>query len=283
MARVFGRLGPNREVRHSGGASRIAAIVRRCVVLAGIVTCAASTATADDLCGATIVANMELDHDLSCAGNGLIAGADGIKLDLNGHTITGSGSGVGISVLGRTGVTIVGGTVQNFEAGVLVRNSMAVVVRDNQLVSNGDGVDFQTGSVGNTVKENHFQDNRSRGVMLRIGTSANLIKENTFTGNRVGILLFGALGTTVKENTVSSSGLAGIRLNVIATGNLVVENTVASNPAGIDFIVTPTGSATGNTLRENTIALNTCGLKGPLVGNTLSENLFQGNVVDMCP
>ena len=81
----------------------------------------------DDLCGATILADLTLDHDLTCVGNGLIVGADGIKLKLNGHTITGSGtavgSGFGISVVGRTNVSIAGGTLTNFEAGVRVMNS----------------------------------------------------------------------------------------------------------------------------------------------------------------
>jgi parallel beta-helix repeat protein len=253
------------------------------VVAAGVILGAASAATADDLCGATILANLTLDHDLSCAGNGLVVGADGIKLDLNGHTITGSGIGFGISVIGRTGVSIVGGTVRNFVAGVRVMNSTAIVVKDNQFVANGEGVDLASGSVANTIKENHFQDNAMRGIMLRGGTSANLVKENTFSGNRVGVLLFGAVDSTVKENTVSSSVLAGIRLNVLATGNLIVENTTASNPAGIEFLVTPTGSASGNTLRENTIALNACGLKGPVAGNALTENVFQGNAADTCP
>lgn len=275
------RLDPNPEPRGRNQASRITVIVRRCMVVAGIGMAGVSALTADDLCGATIVANLKLDHDLTCAGDGLIVSADGIRLDLNGHAIGGSGSGAGIRVIGRTGVSIVGGTIQNFGTGVLVLNSTAVVIRDNQLVDNIDGVDFQAGSVGNTIKENHFQDNRVRGIMLRGGTSANIISENTFAGNRTGILVNGAIATAVKENLVSSSGLAGIRIGVTATGNLIMENTVVSNPAGIEFLVM-TGSATGNTLRENTIASNTCGLKGPVAGNTLIENLFLGNVVDSC-
>lgn len=277
------RLGSNRESRGRSGKSPITATVRACAVLTGIVLCGVSNATADDLCGATIVANLTLDHDLTCAGNGLTVGADGIRLDLNGHAIAGSGSGVGISVIGRTGVSIVGGRLQNFQTGVLVLNSTAIQVRDNQFADNVDGVDLQAGSVANTIKANHFQDNRTRGIMLRGGTSANVIKENTLSGNRVGILVNGPVGTTVKENTVSFSTLAGIRIGVTATDNLIVENTVVSNPAGIDFVVTSTESAIGNTLRENTIALNTCGLKGPVAGNTLTENVFQGNTVDSCP
>jgi parallel beta-helix repeat protein len=240
-------------------------------------------AAADDLCGATIVANLKLDQDLTCAGNGLIIGADGIKLNLDGHTITGSGSGVGISVSGRTNVSISGGVLKNFEAGVRITQSTDIVVKGNEFRENGDGIDMQPGSRGNTVKDNAFWDNRARGIMLRPFSSDNTVKENTFTGNRVGILLFGSTDSIVKENAVTGSSLAGIRVNVLATGNLVLENTVASNPAGIEFVVTPTGTAIGNTFVENTIAMNTCGLKGTYVGNTFRENLFEGNGADSCP
>src|SRR5437870_797904 len=111
------------------------------------------TAAADDLCGATIVANVKLDQDLTCAGNGLIVGADGIKLNLDGHTITGSGSGVGISVSGRTNVSISGGVVKNFEAGVRITQSTDIVGKGNEFRENGDGVDMQPDSRGNTVND----------------------------------------------------------------------------------------------------------------------------------
>ncbi len=233
-------------------------------------------------CGATIVANMKLGHDLTCPAGGLIIGADGVKLDLNGHTITGAGTGNGISVIGRRNVSIFGGTVRNFEAAVSVMNSTGILVKGNRLLENTEGVDCQTGCVENTIKENEFRGNRARGIMLRGGTRDNVVKENTFTGNRVGVLLFGAVDTTVKENIVSDSVLAGIRINVLATGNLVMENEARSNPAGIDFLVTPTGSARGNSVVENTLAVNTCGLKGPTSGNTLRENVFDGNGADSC-
>jgi parallel beta-helix repeat protein len=242
----------------------------------------ASVAPPDDLCGATILENLTLDQDVACTGSGLIAGSDGIRIDLNGHTIAGSGTGIGVNVTGRTRVSIVGGRVRNFATGVLILNSTDVVVHENELLEDGDGIDIQAGSVGNTVKDNHFEGNRARGIMVRSNTNANVIKDNTFTGDRVGILLFGSLGSTVKDNVVSSSGLAGIRINVIATANTLKDNTVLSNPAGIEFLVTPTGSAVGNTVRENTLALNTCGLKGPVAGNTLKDNQFQGNASDSC-
>jgi parallel beta-helix repeat protein len=257
-------------------------MVRIYLLLTGLVLCVISNAAADDLCGATILEDLKLDHDITCTGNGLIVGADGIKLNLQGHTIAGSGIGTGINVTGRRDVSIFGGTIRNFLAGVLVRESIDVVIKDNELIANGDGVDLQANAVANTVKGNRFRDNLTRGIMSRSFSSANTIKDNTFTGDRVGILLFGARNSTVKDNTLSFSILAGIRINVIAGDNLVQENTVTASPIGIDFLITPTGSSTGNTLRENTIALNTCGLKGPTSGNTLTDNVFDANASDTC-
>ncbi len=112
-------------------------------------------AAASDLCGTTILADLKLDHDLICTGPGLIVGADGITIDLNGHTITGPGSGVGINVPNRTGVLIVGGTVRNFLAGVQLVNSTAIVVKDNRFTGNQDAV-FLIG----TQREHHQGEHR---------------------------------------------------------------------------------------------------------------------------
>ena len=82
-----------------------------------------ASSPSSDLCGATILADLRLDYDLACPGNGFIVGADGITIDLNGHTISGSGTGAGVNVTGRTNISIVGGTIRNFLAGVLTHNS----------------------------------------------------------------------------------------------------------------------------------------------------------------
>src|SRR5688572_12235307 len=118
--------------------------------------------------------------------------------------------------------------------------------------------------------------------MLRGDSRENDIKNNTFTGNRLGILVFGGVNNTLKQNIVSGSTLAGIRLNVIATGNDLKDNTITSNFVGIEFLVTPTGSAAGNDLKGNTIVTNDCGLKGPTTGNDLKNNFFDGNGADTC-
>ena len=140
--------------------------------LRSIVGSVPASSPSSDLCGTTVLSDLKLDHDVTCAGDGLIVGADRIKLDLNGHTVTGSGSGVGVGVTGRSHVSIVGGTVWIFEAGVRVNTSSDIVVKGNEFRENGDGVDCQAGCGGSTIKENEFRDNRTQGDLCSGATQS---------------------------------------------------------------------------------------------------------------
>jgi nitrous oxidase accessory protein NosD len=248
-----------------------------------VVTAAAASGAASDLCGAIVVGDLTLHHDLTCTGDALVVGADGVRIDLAGHTITGAGTGAGVRIVGRSGVWVTGGQITNFTAGVLVNNSSGVVIKHMTLSGNGEGVDLQAAARGTTIKENAIYDNRARGVMMRANSVDNVVKENSFAGNNVGVALNGTLGATVKENVILSGRAAGVRVNVPAGGNLVAENTIEGNPSGIDFPLTGEAWAVNNTFRENRISNNTCGIKGPTAGNTLNENIFTVNGADICP
>jgi parallel beta-helix repeat protein len=257
------------------------------IVLACLVTTGAPTAGESDLCDTTILANLTLDHDLTCAGNGLTIGADGITIDLNGHTITGPGTGVGINLPTRTGVVIRGGTVRNFLAGVQLVNATANTIKEIRVTGNRDGI-FLIGSSGNTIKENTAWQNSRVGVMLRPSgirnSTQNLIAENTLTDNLNGIILVETpTGNTLKENVISGSGSSGISVTGGVSGNVIKENSFTGNAAGILFNVGATGlTPTNNAFVENTIALNTCGVQGPSADNTFKENVLEGNVTDSC-
>jgi hypothetical protein len=60
--------------------------------LLGLVALGAAPAAASHVaCGDTLTVDTRLDSDLACPGDGLVIAADGVTLDLGGHTITGSG------------------------------------------------------------------------------------------------------------------------------------------------------------------------------------------------
>jgi parallel beta-helix repeat protein len=258
--------------------------MRRLLLIAGLVATAGGGAAANDLCGTTVTGDLKLDHDLVCSADGLVVGTDGIRIDLNGHTIAGSGAGVGVQLLGRSDVTIANGVIRNFQVAVRLNASTGIVIRHNELVQNGDGIDVQAGGVGNTVKENTFRNHTVRAIMLRGGSSDNDIKNNIFVASRIGILVNGATDTELKDNLVSESSLAGIRFNNAATGNSVKDNILTSNLAGIDFLVTPpAGPSVGNEFKGNTLTGNGCGLLGPTADNTFKDNMFEGNAANACP
>src|SRR3954451_20828843 len=93
-------------------------------------------------CGQTLTHSVKLANDLSnCPSDGLVVGADNVTVDLNGHTIDGvvsktfdcevgpqgpSGEGIQDDA-GYDGVTIKGGTVQQFANGVRSFNESETV------------------------------------------------------------------------------------------------------------------------------------------------------------
>ena len=257
--------------------------MRRALLIALLTMGSVGGVTANDLCGTTVTGDLKLDHDLVCGADGLVVGADGIRIDLNGHTIAGSGAGLGVLVAGRSDVTIANGVIRNFGFAIRMNASTGIIIRQTQFVQNGEGIDAQAGSVGNTIKDNLFQGHTIRAIMLRGGSIDNDVKNNTFIANRIGVLVFGATDTELKDNLISGSTLTGIRFNVAATGNTIKDNVLTSNVAGIDFVVTPTGSSVGNELKGNTLTGNGCGLLGPTAGNTFKDNTFEGNAANACP
>src|SRR5262245_26190562 len=67
-------------------------------------------------CGDTVTTDVVLTQDLVCPGDGLFVGtSSSVTLDLNGHSIRGSGVGYGLFVLPSTSAIVIeGGTIRNF-------------------------------------------------------------------------------------------------------------------------------------------------------------------------
>ena len=204
-----------------------------------------------DLCGQTITADLELDHDLVCRGPGIRLEANGITLDLNGHSngitldlnghsITGSSRSlpfVGITIGNQADVTILGhGAVTNFRTGILIVNSHDIVVKKVEVTGNG------------------------------MAASAN--------GD--GIRIFSSYDIRLEKNDIEENGNDGIEVSS-STGVVIVKNDIEENGAGIAFL-----GSQGNTVEKNDIEENKCGVRGTMLGNTFSKNRFDDNNADFC-
>ncbi len=236
-------------------------------------------------CGDVIVADLRLEHDLACAGDGITVTGAGIHINLNGHTIAGAGAGVGIRVNASTDVSIYGGIVRDFLQGMFVAASTGIVIKDNEFTANGTAVLLQAVS-GSTIKDNVARQNTLRAFMIRPNIFGVVSTSNDFVGNLLidnptGIFIISQPGNTFKGNTISGSTVAAIDMSWPpgASGNLIKGNLLTMSAAGIRFAA----GWTGNTILGNTFLTNICAFLGPVASNTLQGNTLTGNTTDFCP
>jgi parallel beta-helix repeat protein len=239
-------------MRHVVRVVAIAAIVAGCGIGFGRPALAGAVG-----CGSVITADTTLTADLrGCPGSGLTIAGDGVRLDLAGHTISGSRTGVGIEIAGNA-VTVANGSVEGFAFGVLSDRN------ENRLV-------------GTTISAMHVARNTDAGVVLtgrleRIDSSIV-----SFNGGE-GISLSSSSATTVSGNTVFRNGGAGVGAHPHSDGLTVTRNNVFEN-AGHGIA---SESSTIVQLTYNTVSRN--GLNGINILDTpgfAQAYFFAANVAD---
>lgn len=268
-------------------------ILAAATALAGLgVVPAASAATAT--CGQVITTSITLDADVGpCSANGLVVGANGITIDLNGHRVFGTavgGDGAGILLTNRTGVTVTNGTVTDFDGGVVVTggggNTVSRITAQHNygqtagvsLVPGtlyGDGIAIE-GSVNNQVTGNTAVDNAP---FSGIGIYQQSDLDHPFpagpaTGNLIqGNIVQGNIGCRAGGSCDND----GIRVEPgVSPGNQIVGNLVVGN--GLDgislFSLVNGQTVVGNVVRDN-------GFHGAVKGDGIRvfgyNNLIQGN------
>jgi hypothetical protein len=219
-------------------------------------------------CGQTLTSSVRLANDLSnCSGPGLVVGADGITVDLNGHTIDGTVDTApdcslppfgtpGIDTGGHNHLTIENGTVQHFlngiAAGVFVGDSSTAGMADSSIVDV-------------TARANGYDGIAIGGDVL---SQRDRIERDVATGNLCaqGIEMVGYLDNSIDHDRSSNNGGAGIETNAVA-GSLFEDDVVAHN--GSEGIVVGFGSGregfgSDNLIRRNVVGSN--GDVGILVG-----------------
>lgn len=234
-------------------------------------------------CGDTITQDTTLTGDvLNCNGPAIVIGADGITLDMNGHTASGAAGNRAHGILnqGHADVTVRNGTVRGFGlygvrlAGAdrntvtgmtLVRNLTGIglvdctggVFRGSTVVDSGFvGVNL-TGGDANTVTRNRILRSRGQAVFVQHSVSesggGHLVSANSITGNGIWVSL-GPTGTRVIENTVRGSQRDGI--SVFDRSTVVGRNVTRLNRAF--GIFAPNGAVNSGGNRSSGNGLGRC-------------------------
>jgi parallel beta-helix repeat protein len=210
------------------------------------------TTTTNAACGQVIEGHVELNSDLNCSGDGLIVGADGTTIRLNGHTIRGLGtdsSKVGISVVNKDGVRIEGkGTIERFQAGILLSGAEGTSIKLMMLRANQIGV-------------------------FSIGTGGLQSMQNIITKNNIGFTSQSSNALKLTQNLITANQLVGITLNT-TDNSLISKNDVRESHNGIFVDPESNGNRIeSNDLFENGVDLNNAnGLAINVNSNSFSAN-----------
>jgi hypothetical protein len=159
-----------------------------------------------EFCGATVVQNVVLTEDQHCTGDGIIAGASGVTIDLGGFTLNGDGDfpDTGINVGSQSNVTIKNGTVRNFFLGIVSEPLLSgaphlklanVTSRDN--ITHGANIN----GVAVVIDKCLFLDNGFDGLLLT--SIGGKLTRSVFAGSSgIGLIV---AGTDIVISNVTSA------------------------------------------------------------------------------
>jgi large repetitive protein len=216
---------------------------------------AAPAARADTVaCGEVLRANTIVTNSLiGCSGDGLVIGASGITVDLNGHAIQGVGLGTGIRNSGHADVTIRNGSVINFDYGVVLQSGTVRNAVANLNLSKNEWAAIQLENAsGNQVVQNVVSESSDVGVRVANGSHSNQILNNSLSGagsSEGFVVELGSNGNWLEGNLVPVVGGYAIRVEG-SSGNVVLANDFAG---GADVTVMVAGSP-GTVVQANRIS-----------------------------
>jgi parallel beta-helix repeat protein len=218
-------------------------------------------------CGAVITKDTTLHADLTaCPGDGLVVGADGITLDLNGHSITGTGGGGGADIVygdtengvdntaGHSDVTIQNGRIERFDVGVKLNEGDANLLTRLAFGRNLAGV-LPLESHGTVIEHNRMESN-SFGLYL-YESAAGTIVDNELTGNGFGMYPVEASDNLIERNSIVDSTILGMQVTDESNRNQILNNVIGgSQSVGLLLSTSTDNVVEGNRLtRHPTIGL----------------------------
>ena len=88
-------------------------------------------------CGDVVIGyEAELEENLVCDGDALIIGEDNVELYCDGYSITGNGTGIGISATNKNGLEIYDCVISNFSTGIYFNNVTDSVIGGGEIGPN---------------------------------------------------------------------------------------------------------------------------------------------------
>ena len=235
----------------------------------------AAPAAADGFaCGTVVTADVRLTADLvDCEGPGIVIGADGVTVDLAGHTMSGDGTGAGVFSYEHDRTTVVGGTITGFAQGVDITGGRGSRVQRVSLVGNLVGITVGR-ATALTVDQVHASANAGSGIDV-FQARRLVVRRSTATANGFGgVVDRGSADTRVEDVVAGGNGWSGIVVDQTEGAVITGVTADANEGAGVELGFW----ATGVSLERSSASSN--GASGFAVeepGNRLSRLVATGN------
>jgi len=189
---------------------------------------------------------------------------DSIVVDGAGHTVQGTGSGVGMRLSERSNVTICNSYITYFLSGIELYSSNNITVTRNNITNNEQGIWLDYSS-NNSISGNNVTANSWCGIFLG-GSSGNIIAGNIFADS--GLVVDNSYGNIVENNLVNDKPLVYLEgashRNVGEAGQVILVSCEYIWVENLNLSHTTTGLHLLNT--NNTI----------IFGNNISANKRYG-------
>jgi len=135
-----------------------------------------------DACGGNILHDVTFTEDISCniSDAALHVFTDNITINLGGYSLIGNGSGIGINVSNREGITILNANIENFSTGIYVDPSPNFNITNTNLTDNSIGLSY-------------------------VDINDSFVVSNRFINNSVGFNLSLSYNNTIYDNYFNST------------------------------------------------------------------------------
>jgi len=163
----------------------------------------------------------------------IVVERDNIVVDGTGYTLQGAGSGTGITLSGRSNVTIKNIKVLEFACGVRLEGSSNNTLTGNIVSSNVDYGIVLAQSRNNNLSDNLITMNHGwYGILFRDSSNCNTINGNNIANNEVGIELYESSDNTVSGNSITANNERGIVVYCSSNHNKICGNSITANNGG---------------------------------------------------
>jgi parallel beta-helix repeat protein len=160
-------------------------------------------------CGGNVLHDVTFTADVNCTGDAFVIRANNVTIDLNGYSLIGSGTGIGINISSYNYTVIKDGDIINFTVGVYADPAKGINITNSNLSGNYVGVEMFLINDSFIVSNNIY--NNSIGINLTSSYS-NLIYNNFFN-NTINAIDNGSntwnISLTSGTNIIGGSNLGG--------------------------------------------------------------------------